>query len=63
MNKHLAIVCALPTALFLAGAFLTYLNSKWPIPQDKTVRNIGDMFMLGAIVIALQSLYSLYWGG
>ena len=62
MNKHLIIVCALPTALFLGGGFLYYLDSKWPIPDDKTIHNIGGLFMLGAIVIVLQSLYSLYLG-
>ena len=62
MNKHLVIVCALPTALFLTGAFLTYLDSKFPIPEDKTIRNVGCIFMAGAIAIVLQSLYSLYGG-
>ena len=62
MNKHLAIVCALPTALFILGGFLLFLDSKWPIPDDTAIRDVGGMFMLGAIVIILQSLYSLYLG-
>ena len=62
MNKHLIIVCALPTALFLGGSFLYYLNSKWPISDDSTTCNVGGMFMLGAIAIVLQLLYSLYLG-
>ena len=62
MNKHLVIVCTLPTALFLTGAFLTYLDNKFPIPENRTIRNVGCIFMAGAIAIVLQSLYSLYGG-
>ena len=62
MNSHLAIICALPTTLFLLGSFLCYLDSKWPIPDDSTIRSIGNMYMLGGIVIALQALYSIYFG-
>ena len=62
MNKHLIIVCALPTALFLGGGFLYYLDSKWPIPDDKPIRNVGGIFMAGAIIIVLQAMYSSYLG-
>lgn len=61
MNKHIAIICALPTALFLVGGLLCYLDSKWPIPEDKTIRNLGGIFLLGAIVIALQVVYNIYF--
>jgi hypothetical protein len=62
MNKHLAIICALPTALFLFGVLLIYLDAKWPIPDNKAIRNGGILFMVGAIVIVLQVMYSLYGG-
>ena len=62
MNIHLAIVCALPTALFILGGFLLFLDSKWPIPDDTAIRDMGGIFMVGGIVIALQSLYSIYLG-
>ena len=62
MNNHLAIICILPTALFAGGSFLYFVGTKFPIPEDNTLRNIGSIFMIGAIVIALQALYSLYLG-
>ena len=62
MNKHLAIVCTLPTGMFLAGVFLFYLGIKYPIPDDNTIPKIGTTFMVGAIIITLQVLYSLYLG-
>ena len=62
MNTHLAIICALPTVLFILGSLLLYLDSQFPIPEDKTIRNVGKLFMAGAIAIVLQSLYSIYFG-
>lgn len=62
MNEHLAIVCVLPTALFLVGGFLYCLGIKHPIPDDNTIPKLGITFMVGAIIIALQSLYSIYLG-
>lgn len=62
MNKHLVIVCVLPTALFIGGGFLAYIGFKYKIAtDDNTIYNVGGMFILGAIAIALQSLYSAYF--
>ena len=63
MNKHLVIVCALPTVLFIGGGFLSYIGFKYKmVTDDRAMYDVGNMFMIGAVVIALQSLYSLYWG-
>lgn len=63
MNSHLAIICALPTALFLGGGFLTYIGYKYRhATDDDTIYNLGTILIGGAIAMVLQSLYSIYLG-
>ena len=61
MNNHLLVVCALPTVLFVGGGLLLFMHIKFTIPDDTFLRDVGGMFMIGGIIIALQSLYSIYF--
>ena len=57
MNEHLTLICALPTVLFASGAFLYTIGTN---PGTEELRSVGKLFMVGAIVMVLQILYSIY---
>ena len=57
MNEHLMVLCTVPTTLFIFGCFLLVAGIRVP---DKEIRNFGGILILGAIVIVLKALHSLY---